>query len=650
MAAPEFRRARDTVIQGRGVVAVNHVCGILAGLLYVGWMILLIFCMDLLVHRGDLEFDSEQSHYVRELFAEAGLEFPLTADPSLVEEVGCREAGLLPTLIRVRNQWYAPALERAYGSIPGLRNNIGLLITIFVLAIGIGLVRLILLGIQGRLLVDRSSDAQARLQLDIFRKQFELGPAAVDSATRERLEPLLKREIPQIVAGVQTYMDRIPREPAKIVALLVLALVINPALALTFVILAALAWVVGARFVRGYVERGRRLVATADGAMNRLLGLAGKHRLIGGYNAEEYYNGRFLSYVEQARRSTRERLTYEGRLVPLWQFAGLVIFIVILLLAAQNVLTGVFELSAAAGFFASLLSLSLPIYNLVGMRSSVRDATRAARQLFAFLDLPVPVRQKQGTSFLAPLKESIDYEKVEYTDMDGTTILSDVSIRVHRGQRIAIVGKNEAERRAFIYLLARFIDPSSGRVKIDGKDIRRGTLESLRAQVAVVLQDELLFPDTIAGNIGCGDTAYQLTQITEAAKVAHAHNFIQKLPYGYECVVGDEGFPLKPGEAYRIALARAILRDPPILCIEEPREPLDPDSNALLDDTIERLFANRTVIVVPSRLSTIRSCDQVFLFAEGKLASVGSHRELLETSELYRHLQYVEFTTPQFAS
>lgn len=645
MAAAEFRRARDIFHQGSGVF-VNHLCGILAGLLYVGWMVLFVFCMDLLVHRGAMAFDEARAEYVRDLYVNAGL----SRDGTTVNDERCREAGLLPTIVRLRQEWYAPALEWTYVSVAPVRNNFGLLITIFVLALGIGAVRLTLLGIQGRLLVSRASDAQSRLQLDVFRKQFELGPAAVDSATRERIEPLLKRKIPEMLAGVYTYMDRVPREPAKIAALLLFALLINWALGLTFVILAALAWVVGVRLVRGYVGRGRRLVATAETAVHRLLGLAGKHRLIGGYNSEDYYSGRFLSYVEQARRATRERLTYEGRLAPLWQFAGLVIFIVVLLLAAQNVLIEKFQLSAAAGFFASLLSLTLPLYNLVEMRAAVRNGTRAARELFAFLDLPIPAPQKQGASFLAPIKDSIDFERVDYTDLEGVTVLTGVSIRIHRGQRIAVVGKSDSERRAFIYLLTRFLEPTSGRIRIDGQDIRRGTFESLRAQVGVVLQDQLLFPDTIAGNIGCGESAFHLTQITEAAKMAHAHNFIQKLPSGYECVVGDEGFPLKPGEAYRIALARAILRDPPILCIEEPHDPLDADSNALLDDTMERFFNNRTVIVLPSRLSTIQSCDQVFLFADGKLASVGSHRELLETSELYRHLQYVEFTTPQFAS
>ena len=651
MAAPEFRRARRFVNQSRFRIAVNHACGAVAGLLYVGWMALLVLCMDLFIHRGTAMFDEEEAAFAARLHAAA---LPSEAaglrTTGTIHDRTCKDAGLLPTVVRLREKWYAPALVWTYQNVPSCRENFGLLIAVFAAAVVIGAVRLGLLGIQNRVLVAASTYAQASLQEAVFRKQFELGGAAVDSATRERIEPILKTDVPTMIAGVQTYMDRIGRETAKIAALLAFALSINLPLGMTFVILSAIAWVLGSQIVERHRARGRRLVSTAESATNRLVGLAGKHRLIWAYNADEYYSRQFRGFVQRAARATRERLTYEGRLAPLWQFVGLMIFIIVFALAAQNVLADKFQLSAAAGFFAALLSIPLPVANLIAMRTAIRNGGAAAQRVFGFLDLPTPPKQKQTTTVLPTLKESIEFERVSYAEFEGPQILSDVSIRIHKGQKIAVIGKDEAEARAFIYLLTRFVEPTEGRVKLDGQDIRRGAIESLRRQIGVVLQDELLFPDTIANNIGCGDPRYSLTQITEAAKVAHAHQFIQRLPHGYECVVGDEGFPLKRGEAYRIALARAILRDPPIACIEEPRDTLDADTKALLDDTMERFCIGRTVLVLPTRISTIRSCDQVFLFADGKLAAVGTHKELSQTSELYRHLQYVEFTTPQFAT
>ena len=170
------------------------------------------------------------------------------------------------------------------------------------------------------------------------------------------------------------------------------------------------------------------------------------------------------------------------------------------------------------------------------------------------------------------------------------------------------------------------------------------TLDSLRAQIAIVLQHNLVFNDTVANNIGCGDPSYTLPQIIEAAKVAHAHHFIQKLPQGYETPIGEMGHSLRIGEQFRIALARAILRDPALLIIEEPPgSMLDDDNRAMLDDTFARILPGRTAIFLPHRIATLRSCNQVYLIHKGTIEASGEHAELLAQNELYKHLHYLEF-------
>lgn len=191
-------------------------------------------------------------------------------------------------------------------------------------------------------------------------------------------------------------------------------------------------------------------------------------------------------------------------------------------------------------------------------------------------------------------------------------------------------------------LLPRFVDPTGGEVRIDGKNLRWVTLDSLRTQMGLVLQDNLVFSDSVLNNIGCGDPAYNLQRIIEAAKTAHAHQFIQKLPQGYETVIGESGHALNAGEMFRIALARAILRNPALYLIEEPAT-LDDDTKSLIDDTLQRVLPGRTVVFLPQRLSTIRSCDQVILLHHGRIAASGDHRELLASSDLYKHLQYLQF-------
>src|SRR5262249_50378397 len=207
------------------------------------------------------------------------------------------------------------------------------------------------------------------------------------------------------------------------------------------------------------------------------------------------------------------------------------------------------------------------------------------------------------------------------------------SLRIQAGQRVALLGPEDMEKHALVYLIPRFLDPNSGEIRIDGVNLRNVTLDSLRAQTAVVLQHNLVFNDTVANNIGCGDPSFTLPQIIEAAKLAHAHQFIQKLPQGYETAIGEMGHALKISDQFRIALARAILRDPALLIVEEPFAGLDEDSKSLLDDTFSRLLPGRTAIFLAHRLSTIKSCDKVFLLHQGRIEAAGEHRDLLQKND-----------------
>jgi ATP-binding cassette subfamily B protein len=242
------------------------------------------------------------------------------------------------------------------------------------------------------------------------------------------------------------------------------------------------------------------------------------------------------------------------------------------------------------------------------------------------------------------MSRNLEFDDVTLRD-PGTDrkLLDALTMTIPAGKRVAIVGPDEAEKHAVVSLIARFLDPATGEVRIDGKNLRWVTLDSLRNQIAQVMQQNLNFNDTVANNIGCGDPSYSIPQIIEAAKLAHAHNFIQRLPYGYETAIGALGHSLRAGEEFRIALARAILRDPALLIIEEPTDGQDEDSRAMLDDAYDRLLADRTVIFLPHRLSTVKSCDRVYLIHDGKLEGEGEHRELLQGNELYRHLHYVEY-------
>jgi ABC-type multidrug transport system fused ATPase/permease subunit len=195
------------------------------------------------------------------------------------------------------------------------------------------------------------------------------------------------------------------------------------------------------------------------------------------------------------------------------------------------------------------------------------------------------------------------------------------------------------------YLLPRFIEPTRGRVLFDGEDIAWGTLESIRTETAYVGGDDPILSGTVLDNILCGDPRYSLNDAIEAAKLVHAHKFISRLPQGYETILGEHGEQLEVGAAFRLGLARAALRDPAVMIIEEPQVLLDDDTKALIDDAYQRLSGKRTMIYLPGRLTTSRRCDQVIMLHDGKVEGMGAHQDLTKSCELYRHWDYLTFNT-----
>jgi len=305
--------------------------------------------------------------------------------------------------------------------------------------------------------------------------------------------------------------------------------------------------------------------------------------------------------------------------------------------------------ASALVLVVALLALARPLSEWFALRRALRLANRSAGAVFDFLERKSELQQAGGAQFLAPLRERITFENVTLDSTStGRTLLEGISLEIPARSRLAIMGRDEESKHALVCLVPRLIDPKVGRVRIDGRDIRSVTLESVRAQVAIVLQSELVFSDSVSANIGLSDPRITLPRIIEAAKIAHAHHFIQDLPNGYDTIIGPLGHYLSLDEQYRIALARAYLHDPAIVIIEEPTASLDEDTKHLIDDTLDRLAADKTLIFLPHRLSTIRRCDLVIILHNGRIEAMGSPRDLQNESKLYRHLQYVEFN--QFAT
>ena len=288
-----------------------------------------------------------------------------------------------------------------------------------------------------------------------------------------------------------------------------------------------------------------------------------------------------------------------------------------------------------------------PLSSLWHVPQLREDATLSSARVYRFLDQIPEVGQAVGAKFLQPVSKSVIFESVGYSLPRQRQLLNNFDLRITAGEAVAFVSLDPLESRAVAYMLPRFIEPQMGRVLIDGEDIAWVTLESLRAEAVYVGGPDPFFTGTVLENITCGVSDYTVPEATEAAKQMHAHKFILGLPQGYETQLGQGGEILEPGPSFRLSLARAMVRNPALIILEEPPE-LDADTKALLDDAYKRLKENRTVIFLPSRLSTVRRVDRIVLIHDGRVEAIGTHESLVHSSALYRHWEYVRFN--QFRS
>ena len=515
---------------------------------------------------------------------------------------------------------------------------------LLVLAVVLALLRAVVMYVMSYAAALATIEATNRLRRAVYHHTFRLGTLAFRALGPSEAVGIFSRQIEAVHDGLFTWLTVVYREPVKFALVLAFALALNVWLALAFLLFALLVWVIGGQVAVYFRRQERDANRNASNQLALLQESLMMMRLVKCYLMELFNQARVERQLAQYSAAQLHR--YRGQAIyrPVLLFLGTVAGVVLLYVGGWIVLSGHLGVARAVVLATALVSLYWPFFNWLEHRRFIRRGRQAAVVLFRFLDRPGEVGQVVGAEFLPPLHERLEFENVSLREPGtGRALLNNVSLTVEAGQRVALVGPDDMEKHALVYLIPRFLDPQGGEIRIDGHNLRWVTFDSLRAQISMVLQHNLVFNDTVANNIGCGDNSYDLPKIIEAAKLAHAHQFIQKLPQGYETPIGELGHYLNTSEQFRIALARAILRDPALFIIEEPAALLDDDTKALLDDTFTRVLPGRTIVFLPHRVSTIRSCNRVFLLHQGRVEAAGDHREMLSQSELYRHLQYLEF-------
>jgi subfamily B ATP-binding cassette protein MsbA len=361
-------------------------------------------------------------------------------------------------------------------------------------------------------------------------------------------------------------------------------------------------------------------------------------RIVRAFCAEAIEMAKFKKENHQYYRITMKSIKRMLLLGIIMELVGVVLALLIIYYGGRQVLEGELSFGGFALFTAALLSLIRPFKKLSQVNSILQQAIAANARIYEVLDSSPSVKEDPAARTLGAFKNSITFEGVWF-NYEEQEILKEIDLQVKRGEVLAIVGPSGVGKTTLVDLIPRFYDPKKGRILIDGTDLKEVTLESLREQLGLVTQETILFNDTIKGNISYGNPKASDKEIEEAAIQAHADEFIRHLPLGYETVIGDRGIKVSGGERQRIAIARALLKNPPILILDEATSQLDSESERLVQNALDKLMRGRTVFVIAHRLSTVRNAQRIIVLDKGRIVEEGSHEELINNEAgLYRRL------------
>lgn len=508
-----------------------------------------------------------------------------------------------------------------------------LLTSIFLANISIFSSRYIMASVKARMIKN--------LRVSLFEKINRLHIGYFSNEKRGDLLSRMTNDIQEVESSMVATLNSMLKEPVKIIFTFYVLFKINSDLMIfSLLVLPISALVIGliTSKLRKKAKQGQLFLGNILGVIDETLNGI---KIIQSFNAQKFINKKFLKHNVEYERALRS-MDYKRELAsPISQFMGVTIFCVILYYGSSLVFTGQMEASMFIAFLLLFANVVSPLKSFYSSITSVQRGLVAGKRIFHLLDYKEDVVEKDEASVIGEFNNQVEFKNVSFKYEDNY-VLKNINLSIQKGKSVALVGPSGGGKSTLVDLVPRFYDIQEGEILIDNENIKNVSKYSLREQIGVVTQESILFNDTIFNNIAFANPNATLEQVENAAKVANAHEFIIKTDNGYETEIGDRGVKLSGGQKQRLSIARAVLKNPPILILDEATSALDTESEKLVQEALNNLMTNRTSIVIAHRLSTIQNADKIVVIKDGKIVEEGTHDSLNEKKGVYFSLKQLQ--------